>query len=85
MLFIITRLASADVIDNHVADFFGAVLLVSKILSKCSGGDFGHMFVLRDGEHLLFSQATKGYAVLERNHGSSCSSAAAATVKLDPG
>jgi hypothetical protein len=63
-----TRLAGMDVIDNHVADFFSAVLLLRKILGKGGSGDFGQMLVLSDGKHLVLGQTAKGHAVLKRNH-----------------
>jgi hypothetical protein len=68
MLLIITRLASADVTDNHVTDFCSAMRLVHEILSKCGSSDFWQMLVLRNGKHLTFGQSTKCRAVLEGNH-----------------
>lgn len=68
MLLDVTRLARADVINDHVTDFFCAVLLVRQILSKRGSSDLGHMLVLGDGEHLLFSEAAKGHAILKGNH-----------------
>jgi len=68
MLPVVTRLAAADVIDNHVPDFFRAVLLVREILSKRGRSNFWHMLMLSDGEHLLFGEATKRHAVLKCNH-----------------
>jgi len=69
MLLVVTRLAGADVIDNHVADFFRPVLLARKILGKSSRRDLGHMLVLRDGENLFFGKAAQGDTVLKRDHG----------------
>lgn len=57
MLFVPARLGSANVIDNHVADFFQAVLLMHKIGGKRGSGDLGEMLMFRDSEHLLFGQA----------------------------
>ena len=39
-----------------------------EILSKCGSSDLGHMLMLGDGEHLLFSEAAKGQAVLKGYH-----------------
>ena len=64
MLFVVTRLADTDVVNNHVADFFGTVLLVHKVVGECGSSDLGQMLVFGDGEHLLLSQAAKGYTVL---------------------
>jgi hypothetical protein len=68
MRLVLARLRIADVIDNHRANFLGAVLLLSKILGKGGRGDFGHMLVLGDGQHLGLGQAAKGHAVLKRDH-----------------
>jgi hypothetical protein len=68
MLLVVTRLARADVINDHVTDFFCAVLLVRQILSKRGSSDLGHMLVLGDGEHLLFREAAKGHSVLRGHH-----------------
>jgi hypothetical protein len=37
MLLVVTRLAGADVIDNHVTDFFRAVLLVRSSAAESGG------------------------------------------------
>jgi len=47
-----------NIIDNHVPDSFIAVLLERKVLSERRCRDYGKMFVLCNGEHLLFGQAT---------------------------
>jgi hypothetical protein len=57
MLFVITRLSSADVASNHVSDFVQAVMLVMhEIGGKCGCGDLRRMLVFRNSEHLLFGQ-----------------------------
>ena len=58
MLLVATALGLPNIIDNHVSDFFAAVLLRQKVLSECCCSDFGEVFVLCKGEHLLFGQAT---------------------------
>ena len=58
MLLIAASLGLPNIIDNHVPDFFAAVLLGQKVLSECCCTDFGEVFVLCKGEHLLFGQAT---------------------------
>jgi hypothetical protein len=58
VLFIAASLGLPDILDNYVPDFFAAVLLRQKVLSECGRSDFGKMFVLGNGEHFLFGQAT---------------------------
>ena len=58
MLLVAASLGLPNIIDNHVPDFFAAVLLGQKVLSERGCSDFGKMFVLCKGEHLLFGQAT---------------------------
>jgi hypothetical protein len=64
MLFVVTRLADTYIVNNHVSDFFGPVLLVHKVAGECGSGDLGQVLVFGDGEHLLLSQAAKSYTVL---------------------
>jgi hypothetical protein len=61
-------LAYADVVDDHVADAIFAVLLAGEIFSERSGGDFGDVLVLGDGEHFPFGQTAKGDAIFKSNH-----------------
>ncbi len=68
MLPIVTHLTGADVIDNHVTNFFRAMFLVGQIFRKRGSRDFGHMLVLSDGEHLIFGEAAKSDAILKGNH-----------------
>ena len=56
VLFIAASLGLPNIIDNHVPDFVAAVLLRQKVLSERGCSDFGKMFVLGNGEHLLFGQ-----------------------------
>ena len=56
MLLVAASLGLPNIIDNHVPDFFTAVLLGQKVLSECCCSDFGKVFVLCNGEHLLFGQ-----------------------------
>src|SRR6516162_1424111 len=56
------------VVDDHVANFFGAMLLRQQVLSERGRSDFGKMFVLSDCKHLLLGQAAKPNTVFERNH-----------------
>jgi hypothetical protein len=57
MLLIAISLSLLKIIDNHVPDFFAAVLLGQKVLSECCCSDFGEVLMLCDGEHLLLGQA----------------------------
>jgi hypothetical protein len=56
MFFVPVRLCGANVIDNHVSDFFQTVLLMHEIGGKRGSGDLRQMLVLRDSEHLFFGQ-----------------------------
>jgi hypothetical protein len=59
MLFVACdELSLPNIVDNHVQNFFAAVLLGQEALSECCCSDFGEVFVLCDGKHLLFGQAT---------------------------
>ena len=58
VLLIAGSLGFPNIIDNYVPDFVAAVLLRQKILSECGCSDFRKMFVLCNGEHLLFGQST---------------------------
>jgi len=48
------ELGLPNIIDNHVQNFFTAVFLGQEVSSECCCGDFGEVFVLCDGKHLLF-------------------------------
>ena len=54
VLFVAAFLSVLNIIDNHVPDFFTAVVLGQKVLSECCCTDFGEVFVLCKGEDLLF-------------------------------
>jgi hypothetical protein len=58
-------LGLANIVDDHVANPFGAVLLRQQVLSERGRSDFRKMFVLSDREHLLLGQAAKPSAVLQ--------------------
>jgi hypothetical protein len=68
MLLVAAELGLPKIIDNHVPDFFAAMLVGQKVLSECCCSDFGQVFVLGDGEHLLFGQAAEPDAILKRDH-----------------
>jgi hypothetical protein len=51
------ELGLPNIVDNHVQNFFTAVLLGQEVFSECCCSDFGEVFVLCDGKHLLFGQA----------------------------
>ena len=57
MILVTSELGLPNVVDNHVQNFFTAVLLGQKVLSECCCSDFGEVFVLCDGKHLLFGQS----------------------------
>jgi hypothetical protein len=58
MVLVAASLGVPNIVDNHVSDFFAAVLLGQKVVSECCCSNFGKVFVLSDGEHLLLGQAT---------------------------
>ena len=51
------ELGLPNIVDNHVQHFFTAVFLGQEVRSECCCSDFGEVFVLRNGKHLLFGQA----------------------------
>ena len=55
----------ADVIDDHLLDFFRSLVLVQQILAQRSGRGFGHVFMLGYGRHFRTRQAAKGDAVFQ--------------------
>ena len=56
VLLVAVSLGLPKIIDNHVPDFFAAVLLGQKVLSECCCSDFGEVLMLCNGEHLFFAQ-----------------------------
>jgi hypothetical protein len=68
MLLVAIKLGLPNIIDDHVPDFFAAVFVRQKVLSERCCSDFGQVFMLGDGEHLLFSQAAEPNAILKRDH-----------------
>ena len=67
-LILAIELRLANIIDNHVTNFFAAVFERQEVLSECRCGDFRRVFVLRDSKHLFFGQATQSDAIFKRNH-----------------
>jgi len=57
MLLVAASLRLTNIVNNHVPDFFAALLLGQKILSERCCADFGEVFMLGKREHLLFGQA----------------------------
>ena len=57
-----------NIVDNHVPHFFAAVLLRQQTLRECCRIDFGEVFVLRNGEHLLLSQTAERNTIFKRDH-----------------
>lgn len=58
MLLIAAPLCLPNIVNYHVPNFFAAVLLRQQVLSEGCCSDFGKVFMLRNGEHFLFGQAT---------------------------
>src|SRR6516164_7742917 len=57
-----------NVVNNHVANAFAAVLLRQQVLRQSSCGNFGKVLVLDNCEHLLLGQAAESDAIFERDH-----------------
>jgi hypothetical protein len=68
MFFVSTLLSGANILDDHVSDSLQAMLFMRKIGGQCGSSDLREMLMFRDGEHFLFGQAAKGYAVLKGDH-----------------
>jgi hypothetical protein len=68
MLLVAAELGLPNILDNHVTDSFAAMVAGQKVLSERCRSDFGEVFVLCDGEHLLFRQAAEPNAVFKRDH-----------------
>jgi hypothetical protein len=68
MLLGAASLGLPNIVDDHVPDFFAAMLLRQKVLSECCRSYFGNVFVLSNSEHLLFGQTAQSNAVFKRNH-----------------
>jgi hypothetical protein len=62
------KLGLPNIVNYHVPDLFAFVVLGQKILGERRCGDFGEVFALSNGEHLLFGQAAEGNAILKRNY-----------------
>ena len=56
MLLVAISLGLPKIIDNHIPNFFAAVLLGQKVLSECCCSDFGEVLMLCNGEQLFFAQ-----------------------------
>jgi hypothetical protein len=70
MLPVAAKLRLPNIVNYHVPDVFASTVLRQKVLSERRCGDFGEVFVLGNGEHLVFGQAAEGDAILERNQSS---------------
>ncbi len=68
MLLVGTELGLPNIVNNHFPDFVATVLVGQKVLSERCCNDFRDVFVLGDGEHLLFGQAAEPNAILKRDH-----------------
>ena len=77
MLPIAPELCFSNIIDNHIADFFGSILLRKKVTRESRCCYFRYVLVFDDGEHLLLGQATKLDTIFHRDHGINASSSQA--------
>ncbi len=65
-------LGSPDTVDNHVPDFFAAVLYAQHGTGKAGRHDFGNALVFRDHKHHFLGQAAERNAIFPRNHSLYC-------------
>jgi hypothetical protein len=61
-------LRGADVLNDHIAYFFLATLLMHEALRQGGSRHRRQMLMLGDGEDLLLGQAAKRNAIVERDH-----------------
>ena len=54
---VLALLGLVDVIHDHVANFFHAVLVLQQVLSERGSGDFRQVLMLSDCENLFLCQA----------------------------
>ena len=68
MIPVAAKLGFPDIVDNHVPDFFAAMLILQKVAGESRRRDLGDVLVFGDGQHLLFGQAAKPHAIFQRDH-----------------
>ena len=68
VLTVAMNLSSPDTIDDHVPDFFGAVLQAQQRTGKAGGHNFGNVLVFRDDKHHFLVQPAECDAIFQRNH-----------------
>jgi len=69
MFLIAVELGLPNIVDNHIPDFFAAMLLRQETLGECCRIDFREVFVLGNGEHFLLSQTAERNTIFKRDHG----------------
>jgi len=62
------RRRSANVVNDHMLDAPGTMLLVQKILAQHGGWHLGQMLMLGDGGDFRLAQAAQGDTILKSNH-----------------
>jgi hypothetical protein len=72
MLFVTTIQGIVDVIAYHVANLLRAIGLFEQVAAQGSGYSIRNVLVLRDGQHLLVSEATERDAILTAMPPSAC-------------
>ena len=68
MIPVAAELCFPNIIDNHVSDFFGSVLLAQKVAGESRCRNFGYVLVFGDGKDLFLGQAAERDAVFQRDH-----------------
>jgi len=69
MFLIAVELGLSNIVDNHIPDFFAAMLFRQETLGECCCINFGEVFVLGNGEHFLLSQTAERNTIFKRDHG----------------
>ena len=70
MIFVTPVLCHANIINDHIADCFQSPIFMRQILSIRDCNNFGHVFMLGNGEYLFFCEVTESQAIFHRDHAS---------------
>jgi hypothetical protein len=54
-----TRLCRSHIIDDHVSDSHGAVLLLERVFGQCAGHDLREVLMLGDRQHLFLGELAR--------------------------
>ena len=68
VLLVSAVLRHADIVNNHIADSFEAVLLMHQVGGECCCGYLREMLMFGDGQDFLLGQATKRHTIFKGKH-----------------